>query len=236
MDGGREELHTKKCKNCIYLAEAKGEGKTASVCVNKENFVGRLRLVENNDFCRNFQAKPVIDRPIVKQPKNGNIRFIPLTKGKIAVVDVEDYEHLKQYKWYATCSDGRYYAYRSFNRTCMSMHRYIMNAPKDKVVDHKDGNGLNNRRSNLRICAIRENVHNCRGRYKTSKYKGVHWNKKVSRWVSSITEKGRYKFLGHFDNEADAAKVYDKAAKRSFGEFAYLNFPDEIDRTKEKGL
>lgn len=229
-------MHAKKCKNCIYFAEAKGKGESVFVCVNKEDFVGRLRLVEKNELCRNFQSRAVIERPTVEQPKNGNIRFIPLTKGKIAVVDLKDYECLKQYKWYATCSDGRYYAYRSFNKSCMSMHRYIMNAPKDKVVDHIDGNGLNNRRSNLRICVIRENVHNCRGRYKTSKYKGVHWNKKAGKWVSSITEKGKYRFLGHFKNEIEAAKVYDKAAKKSFCEFAYLNFPDEVEMTKEKGL
>jgi hypothetical protein len=229
-------LGQKSCKDCIYLAEAKGEGKIDFVCVNKEDFVGRLRLVETNGLCRNFQSKPVIDRPTVKQPKNGNIRFIPLTKGKIAIVDLEDYAWLNKYKWYATYSDGRYYAYRRFNKKSMSMHRYIMNAPKDKVVDHKDGNGLNNRRSNLRICAIRENVLNRRGRYKTSKYKGVHWNKKVSKWVSSITERGKYKFLGHFDNEVEAAKAYDKQAAKLFGEFAYLNFPDDVDCGKEKGL
>jgi len=228
-------LHAKKCKNCIYFVQAKGEGKIVFVCVNRQDFAGRLRLVGKGDLCRNFRSRPVIERPTVEQPKDGDIRFIPLTKGKIAIVDLKDYEWLNQFKWYATCSDGRYYAYRRFNKRSMSMHRYIMNAPKDKVVDHKDGNGLNNRRSNLRICAIRENVRNCRGRYKTSKYKGVHWNKKAGKWVSSITEKGRYKFLGHFNNEADAAKVYDKAAKRSFGEFAYLNFPDEVDCVKEKG-
>ena len=82
----------KSCQNCIYLAEAKGERKAVFVCVNRQDFVGRLRLVEKNDLCRNFQSRPVIDRPTVEQPKNSNIRFIPLTKGKIAVVDAEDYE------------------------------------------------------------------------------------------------------------------------------------------------
>ncbi len=230
-------MHTKKCKNCIYFAEAKGEGKTVFVCVNRQDFVGRLRLVENNNSCRNFQAKPLIDRPIVEQPKNGNIRFIPLTKGKIAIVDAEDYEHLKQYKWYADIQTGRFYACRFANKKKIYMHRYLTNPPDGLVVDHIDGNGLNNCRSNLRICSAGQNMFNKRAGKGTSKYKGVCWDQRGRRkWQSAITCRGEYKFLGRFDNEIDAAKVYDKAAKRSFGEFAYLNFPDEVERAKEKGL
>ena len=226
----------KKCKSCIYLVGT-ANSKKIDICINKEKAEGKLYLANSsNKACRNFQASRFINRPKVEQPKKGDIKFIALTKGKIAIVDAEDYELLKQYKWHSICSDGSFYAYRCRNKKSISMHRMLMNAPKGKVVDHIDGNGLNNRRSNLRICTVSENIRNSRGRHKTSKYKGVHWNKRAGKWVSSITEKGKYEFLGHFDDEAEAAKIYDKRAKRLFGEYAYLNFPDEINKLQKEAF
>jgi len=204
--------------------------------VNKEDFVGQLRLVETEDFCRNFQSKPVIDRPTVKQPTDSNIRFIPLTKGKIAIVDSKDYEWLSKYKWYANEKVNGFYACRHKNGKITYMHREITKAPKNLVVDHIDHNTLNNRRSNLRVCTVVENLFNCRGSRKTSKYKGVFRHKKMKKWRSAIGHNHKYMEIGYFDNEVEAAKAYDREAAKSFGEFAYLNFPDEINSAKEKGL
>ena len=92
-------------------------------------------------------------------------------------------------------------------------------------IDHINDNGLDNRRSNLRICSQSQNLMNCR-KPKTlfsSKYKGVSWVQKHKRWKVSIAFKGKRKYIGHFLSEIDAAKAYNKAAEKYFGEFARLN-------------
>jgi len=176
--------------------------------------------------CRNFQTAKKILRPKVKQPENDEIRFIPLTKGKVAIVDVEDYEWLSQHKWHAVKTGDRFYAYRSKNKRSLSMHRVIMGEPKGMVVDHIDGNSLNNRRSNLRICTVAQNLQNRRWTGGLSRYKGVCFVKRLNKWQAEITFNGRRMHIGCFDNEIDAAKAYDRKAAELFGEFAYLNFPN----------
>jgi hypothetical protein len=196
------------------------------VCTNKENADGQLyRAQVSEKRCRNYKSKPVIDRPKVEQPKNSDIRFIPLTKGKFTIVDAEDFVWLSQFKWHCIINKSAY-AYHSFNGKQTSMHRVIMNPPPGLVVDHIDGNGLNNCRSNLRICTIVENQRNSKGWSKTSRYKGVSWSKK-NKWASAISLNFKRIHLGYFDNEIEAAKAYDKKAAELFGEFAYLNFPDK---------
>jgi len=96
---------------------------------------------------------------------------------------------------------------------------------KGMVVDHLDGNSLNNRKSNLRVCTVSQNHQNRRWTYGSSRYKGVWWNKKMKKWVAGITLKRKYIFIGHFADEVAAAKAYDRKAAELFGEFAYLNFP-----------
>jgi len=102
-----------------------------------------------------------------------------------------------------------------------------MNPPKGFVVDHIDRNGLNNKRSNLRICTPRQNSYNRIGKETPSKYKGVRWKKSRNRWVAQIKHYNKAMQVGSFDNQIDAAKAYDKKAKELFKEFAYLNFPDD---------
>ena len=103
-----------------------------------------------------------------------------------------------------------------------------MNAPKGMVVDHIDGNGLNNRKSNLRICTKAQNVHNSRPRTNTSsKYKGVFWNKANKKWSATIHKGDKWTYIGGFDDEKEAARAYDRKAAEFFGEFAYLNFPEK---------
>jgi hypothetical protein len=96
---------------------------------------------------------------------------------------------------------------------------------QDVFVDHINGNGLDNRKSNLRICTHQQNCENSRKRKKSfSKYKGVYWSKNAKKWVAQITIDGKSKHLGYFELEEDAAAAYDKAAVKYFGEFACLNF------------
>ena len=108
------------------------------------------------------------------------------------------------------------------------MHRVIMDCPKGLVVDHIDGNTLNNRRSNLRICTFGENLRNQRprtNRIRKSAYKGVCWLETRQRWIANCGLDGKQYRSGHFRTEIEAAHAYDELAKRHHGEFASLNFP-----------
>jgi hypothetical protein len=108
----------------------------------------------------------------------------------------------------------------------ISIHREIMNAPDGLLVDHKNGDGLDNRRSNLRLATHSQNQCN-KLKIKTkvtSQYVGVHFDKRRSQWATSIRNNGKTIWLGRFDSEIDAAKAYDQAAKKHHGEFARLNF------------
>ena len=113
------------------------------------------------------------------------------------------------------------------------MHRQIMKAPKGMVVDHIDGNGLNNRRSNLRICTPRQNQWNrcpLKTRKQTSPFKGVQYPTGKSRPYARIQYNGKTIHIGVFDSEVEAAQAYDRKAVELFGEFAYLNFPEDYGR------
>ena len=154
-------------------------------------------------------------------------RRIKLTHGKYAIVDVEDYEKLAQEDWHLWES-GSYnqYAIRYEEGKSLKMHRVIMNAPAGFVVDHKNGEGLDNRKTNLRITTQAQNQYN-RKKYKgktTSQYKGVHRKHDRKKYIAKIRCNGKRIFLGYFDNEIDAAKAYDAAARLHHGEFAVLNF------------
>jgi hypothetical protein len=159
--------------------------------------------------------------------KTEKTRRIKLSWGKWAVVDVEDYERLGRYKWLAV-EMGRCWYGRTLERDGkpLAMHRVIMDAPKGLFVDHIDHDGLNNRKSNLRLCTRKQNRRNRRpNRGGTSKYKGVHWSKSCKKYRAAISHNKKRFCLGYFRDEIEAAKAYDEAAKKFFGEFAYLNFP-----------
>jgi hypothetical protein len=153
-----------------------------------------------------------------------------LSGGKYTVVDVEDYPKLAQYDWQLYESKSKnLYAVRFDNGNFIKMHRVIMNAPLGKIVDHKYGDGLNNRKVNLRIVTKAQNQLNRRKTTAktTSKYKGVHFDKCKNKYRVAISCNYKRTFLGYFVNEIDAAKAYDEAAKKYHGEFAVLNFAAE---------
>ncbi len=159
------------------------------------------------------------------------MKRIPLTQGKFALVDDVDFEKLSKYKWHAAKHRNTYYA----RRKCKSMnypvrmHREIMGLIyKDgKQTDHRDGNGLNNQKYNLRICSNAENARNAvKQANNTSGYKGVTWNKPSKKWMAQIESGGKDYNLGRFIDKTEAAKAYDAKAKELFGEFAWLNFPE----------
>lgn len=153
-------------------------------------------------------------------------REIPLTQGKFAIVDDADYEYLMQWKWCANFQHGIWYAVRTVRPTLIRMHRIILDAPSGIVVDHRDGNGLNNSRSNIRLCTTSQNLHNIsRIKGSSSTYKGVSWCKSRQVWEAQIKCNGISKYLGRFADELEAAKAYDEAARILHGKFARLNFP-----------
>ena len=149
---------------------------------------------------------------------------IPLTQGYVAIVDDEDYEELVKHKWYVSPAPNGNRAARSMNPGTIYMHRAIMNASDGIDVDHRDHDMLNNQRSNLRLCTRTQNLGNTRKKAGcTSKFKGVHLHKACGLWCARIKIDYRYRQLGYYRNERDAARAYNKAAKKHFGEFAWLN-------------
>jgi len=160
-------------------------------------------------------------------------RKIRLTEGKFALVDPQDFYWLNNFDWFTKKSFNTFYAARLDNDCAkwgktVTMHRQIMGFPEGLVVDHRNLDGLDNRRSNLRLATHSQNRCNANLNKAacSSKYRGVHWAKKAKRWRAHLESQGKRIELGHFDNEIDAAKAYDKAAKKYHGEFARLNFPE----------
>lgn len=152
-------------------------------------------------------------------------------KGTI-IVDPED-EWMLFFNWYEHRSGNNSYARAKITRNGwhkhIFLHRAIMRPPCNMVVDHINGNGLDNRRSNLRVCCKKKNALNSRSRGTTSKFKGVSWHSKDGGWRMQIGDRGN-RIIEYFgrNREEDAARRYDYHAKRLFGDFAFLNFPHEL--------
>lgn len=162
------------------------------------------------------------------------MKTIDLTLGEIALVDNEDYDFLLQWNWrtWVDKSDPRGLlkyaianAVRKGRCSTIRMHRVILEASPRQFVDHENGNGLDNQRTNLRIASNRQNQANMvSNRDSISGFKGVTWDAEAGKWRMQI-KSGSIKRRGRFLTEVEAAKAYDVAALDLFGEFARLNFP-----------
>lgn len=161
------------------------------------------------------------------------VKEIPLHgkygEGRFAIVDDDDYEILKDYKWYVgTHGYAQRCKYKNGRTEAILMHRVILNARDGELVDHINGNKLDNRKENLRIANQAQNMRNCGIRAtNTSGYKGVRFHKASKKWKAEITKDYKNYHIGMFDTPEEAARAYDAKAVELFGEFAKLNFPGE---------
>lgn len=157
-----------------------------------------------------------------------------LQKGHVALIDDEDVERVTAHRWHAIYDGYNWYARcegprkPDGTRTHIHLHRFVMGEPPDKV-DHKNRNGLDCRKLNLRVATDAQNTWN-RGPHRGSEsgLKGVCRNSNGGKWCAYIYLKGKRLHLGSFPSPTEAAKAYDLKAADLFGDFAYLNFPPEV--------
>jgi hypothetical protein len=213
-----------RCYNCMYSCVdperwlrclCRGESLLPR-CANHPWWPGQMHDVPGT-ACRNYRPRPVL-------PEGDAVRLIPLGDGYYAYVDAADYERLNRYAWHLV--NG--YATRREEGRTIYMHREIMRPPKGMVVDHIDGNRVNNCQFNLRNCTAEENRQNHRKQHGSrSRFKGVFYHRKSHKLNARCKHKGHVYSLGYYDDELEAARVYDRAAVEYFGEFARVNFPEE---------
>lgn len=155
------------------------------------------------------------------------MRTITLTQGRKALVDDSDYARVSEYKWYYSNTGYAYHGTcKKGKRETLLMHRFILNAPKNKYVDHINHDTLDNRRCNIRICSHQQNASNVLPhRRAISRFKGVGLRKDISvnKWQARIYVRGTHKSIGFFKTEIEAAVAYNKEAAKMFGRFAWLN-------------
>jgi hypothetical protein len=163
------------------------------------------------------------------------------SEGKFTIVDPDIYYRLNSFDWLCSGRDDNLYAARVIRTptgrlNTILMHKEILKAPPGLLVDHRNTDSLDNRRSNLRLATHSQNSCNSR-RDKSntySRYRGVSFSKRKGKWFAAIRVNGRKLWLGYFDNEEDAACAYDSAARMYHKEFAKLNFPKEIELSPKR--
>ena len=155
--------------------------------------------------------------------------IIPLTQGRHAIIDNEDLPLVAAYKWHA-CKYGHVWYAEGHtprpNRKTIRMHRIVIGAKKGQAVDHKNGNGLDNRRTNLRICTRSEQSLNCR----TDGFRGVGLltdRKRSKKWYARVRVNGKSVWLGTYNTPEGAAEAFDRLAPRYIGTLYRPNFPEE---------
>jgi hypothetical protein len=154
----------------------------------------------------------------------GNVAYVTLTQGYESIIDAADAEFVGQWNWCVVVDGPRRYAHggaTAFKQIKASaLHRAILGVTGSEIVDHIDGNGLNNRRQNLRIVSASENAQNSRPRKETkSGYKGVFFHKKNNNWRAQIMAEGKRYSLGLFNTAEEAHAAYCEASDRLHGEF-----------------
>lgn len=154
---------------------------------------------------------------------------IPLSRGLVAWIDAADSDRVQAHKWCVSGRNPHLYAVTNLpamngSRPQIAMHRLIARPASGMVVDHINGDTLDNRRANLRVCAHRKNIASSRSRTGISAFKGVTFDKARNRWVAQIKVDYRRIHLGRYPTEIEAARAYDAAALNAWGDFALLNF------------
>jgi hypothetical protein len=215
------------CYSCVYAYWDKCQAliglsfgfPSRPVCANQPDCPGQQRPVPPGGVCRNYRA-----RPETPDLADGTVKRIPLTGGLFVYVDATDYEWLSPYTW--SCHGG--YAARHVKGKRIFMHREIMRPPQGMVVDHIDGNKLNNCRVNMRNCTPAENHRNrIKGIGASSRFRGVSLRKESGKYRAETRFHGAPVYLGIYDNEVEAARAYDRWAVEQGIEYARLNFPEE---------
>ena len=175
----------------------------------------------------------VVPHGVTHPPAIPQFKTIPLTQGKVAIVDEHNYAWLNQFKWYAENHNGRWYAARKVRLSngkwfTQYMHREIMGVTDPAVeIDHialGSESGLDNRESNIRIATPSQNACNAGLRkHNTSGFKGVMWHKRAGKWSARIAANKKSIWLGLFNTAIEAAAIWNWAARRLHGVFAYQN-------------
>lgn len=148
---------------------------------------------------------------------------VELTQGKVVILDAQDWALVSDVKWRAHRGRTTWYARSRRNGRQVWMHRLILAAPKGFDVDHIDGNGLNNRRENLRLASVSENRRNVHVAVAKSGFKGVSPGRSGRKWRAQIQVDKKKIHLGTFSTKEEACAAYDRAALKYFGEFARTN-------------
>lgn len=210
----------------IRLSHLRSGDASSCGCLQKETGAAGFYGNPHLDRARAWQMQNIIDGFLGWT--TDYLYFLPVDD-TYALVDEEDFFNLSQRKWYLIITpSGSYYAYTIFSKgrkkLTARMHQIILPLPKGFEVDHKNCNGLDNRRHNLRAATHSQNCANrtVGGKNKRlSKYKGV--SKKNRKWSAAVQKDGTIYRLGSFTTEQEAARAYNEAAKRLFGEFARVN-------------
>lgn len=236
----RRELEREKrcCANCVYATRPRGRWFRVIlshfagllICTNSSDARGQMRGVTPCGVCRNFRRRrPPLVRAAPPAPLDDKTCYIPLTRGYCAMVDPEDYEWLSRHRWHVKVRGRRRYALRVERGKTIFMHREIMKTPKGMVVDHIDGNGLDNHRANMRNCTPRQNLCNRRPRRDSARrYAGVYqYGRRPGQWCACLRSGGRKTRVGPFDSEIEAARARDRLAVERYGLYAWVNLPEE---------
>lgn len=187
------------------------------------------KIITGKGAYAKMAAKKLRESYVFPEPVSGAC-WIPLSRGMFAIVDKKDYAAASRFTWYASPSTKTVYA-KGIMRVggrwaTIYLHRFVMGVCDERQVDHRDGNGLDCRRHNLRICDSQGNNMNRRkSENQTSRFKGVSWDRSRTKWRATIKINRKLRYLGRFDSEPTAAEAYDRAARTLFGEYAILNFP-----------
>jgi hypothetical protein len=174
------------------------------------------------------------DATVLTGIENGSVRWIPLNKGYYTILDADDYDRIIKSHWWVQVKGDTFYAeaVSKINGKWkhVKMHREILGLVRGdgNMVDHKNRNGLDNRKSNMRLSTKSSNGYNCKMKsHNTSGYRGVHWSKAASKWQTRIGVNGSPKYLGCYVDIIEAASEYDKASIKFWGKDAILNFPEK---------